>query len=250
MLNEEDKMNQQTDDSEDSMKQHAEDLQIYIKHGWNERLSKRKKWAFFAVVAAALALLVVPVLAWLYMQRSMETITKVDMPYSLFIGAGDAKPIQQLELSDIDVSGGVGAKDVVFCVYGTKKEKRYYLQMAHTTNIGFNYEIYGAQISDAGVIDYLGKKYQKNGLLTGKYLNKGSDNYATRDYHSTTYPSTSYDHVQKAAEPLYWKTTNEEILPSKTDATGYYVNYYVLHISWDKTVQNNKETDMIYLMVG
>ena len=75
------------------------------------------------MVAAALALLVVPVLAWLYMQRSMETITKVDMPYSLFIGAGDAKPIQQLELSDIDVSGGAGAKDVVFCVYGTKQEK-------------------------------------------------------------------------------------------------------------------------------
>lgn len=248
-------MNQHTDDSEGSMKQHAEDLQICMKHGRSRWLAKRNKRAV-AVVAAALALLVVPVLAWLYMQRSMETITKINMPYSLFIGAGDAKPIQQLELSDIDVSGGAGAKDVVFCVYGTKKEKKYYLQMAHTTNIGFNYEIYGAQISDDGVIDYLGKKYQKNDhQLKGEYLNKGIGNYATNAYHSTTYPSTtsaltSYDYVQKAAEPLYWKTTNEEILPSETDATGYYVNYYVLHISWDKTVQNNKETDMIYLMVG
>lgn len=245
-------MNQQTDDSEDSMKQHAEDLQIYIKHGWNERLSKRKKWAFFAVVAAALALLVVPVLAWLYMQRSMETITKVDMPYSLFIGAGDAKPIQQLELSDIDVSGGAGAKDVVFCVYGTKQEKKYYLQMAHTTNIGFKYTIYKASMDSTGYISYLGKHYTKGEVLDGKYLNEGENGHATDKYHATTYSSglTTYKNVQNAAEPLYWITNNKETLPNDPDDTEYYVNYYILQISWDENVQNNKETDMIYLMVG
>ena len=240
-------MNQHIDDSEGSMKQHAEDLQICMKHGRSRCLAKRNERAV-AVVVAALALLVVPVLAWLYMQRSMETITKINMPYSLFIGAGDAKPIQQLELSDIDVSGGAGAKDVVFCVYGTKKEKKYYLQMAHTTNIGFNYEIYGASRDEKGDINYLGKQYKIGKNLSGKYLNKNTNGHATDAYHETTYKK--YENVQTAAEPLYWKTDDKEILPKEQDDTKYYVNYYVLRISWNATVQNNKETDMIYLMVG
>lgn len=241
-------MSQYTDDSENSMKQHAEDLQICTKHGRSRWLAKRNKRVVAAVVAAALALLVVPVLAWLYMQRSMETITKINMPYSLLIGAGDAKPIQQLELSDIDVSGGAGEKDVVFCVYGTEEKKKYYLQMAHTTNIGFTYEIYGASRVENGDINYLGKQYKIGENLVGKYLNKDTNGHATDAYHATTYKE--YKNVQTAAEPLYWKTDNEEILPDKKDDTEYYVNYYVLRISWDATVQNNKETDMIYLMVG
>ena len=38
--------------------------------------SGRKKRAIAAVAVAALALVVLPVFAWLYMQRSMETTTK------------------------------------------------------------------------------------------------------------------------------------------------------------------------------
>ena len=41
--------------------------------------STQKKRAVLAVVIALLALLAVPVLAWLYMQRSIETITKINM---------------------------------------------------------------------------------------------------------------------------------------------------------------------------
>ena len=96
---------------------------------------KQKNRAVFAAVLAALALLAVPVLAWLYMQRSMETITKINMPNALLIGAGDAKPIQQLELGNIDVSETSSYKDVVFCVYSEKPGIKYYLQLAHTTNI-------------------------------------------------------------------------------------------------------------------
>ncbi len=220
---------------------------------------KHKNRAVFAVVLAALALLAVPVLAWLYMQRSMETITKINMPNALLIGAGDAKPIQQLELGNIDVSETNRYKDVVFCVYSEKSEVSYHLQLAHTTNIGFNYKIYKAELSEDGELSYLDKKYNKGDLLAGAYLNKKSDtNYATDKYHAITYPNSSdsqtgYEHVQKSAEPLYWKSTYPETLPKDEagkDSTGYYVNYYILHISWDETVKNNKETDMIYIMGG
>lgn len=215
--------------------------------------SRRKKRAIAAVVVAALALVVLPVFAWLYMQRSMETITKVNMPYALLIGAGDAKPIQQLQLSNIDVSASK-SKDVVFCVYSERPSKSYDLQLAHTTNIGFTYEIYTATLADSNassenVVSYLGKQYKKGNLLVGSYLNKdGNSDNATNTYHGITYGE--YSSVQKSAEPLYWKTTNQETLPEKKDDTTYYVNYYILHIFWDENVQNNKETDMIYLMAG
>lgn len=217
--------------------------------------SGRKKRAIAAVAAAALALVVLPVFAWLYMQRSMETITKVNMPYALLIGAGDAKPIQQLELSNIDVSGTQKYKDVVFCVYSEKPSKSYDLQLAHTTNIGFTYEIYTATRADTNastdVVECLGKQYIKGNSLDGSYLNKDENSdYATDKYHEITYDKYYKTHVQKSAEPLYWKTTSQETLPKEKDDTTYYVNYYILHISWDENVQNNKETDMIYLMAG
>ena len=217
------------------------------------RWSGRKKRAIAAVAVAALALVVLPVFAWLYMQRSMETITKVNMPYALLIGAGDAKPIQQLQLSNIDVSASK-SKDVVFCVYSEKPSK-YDLQLAHTTNIGFNYEIYTATLADSNastdVVECLGKKYKKGAPLPGGYLNIDANNrYATDAYHKETYGNYTKSYVQKSAEPLYWKTTNQETLPEKQDDTTYYVNYYILRILWDENVQNNKETDMIYLMAG
>lgn len=236
------------------MDQQTQKLQDSENEASHKSWSARKKRAILAAIAAALALLVIPVFAWLYMQRSMETITKVNMPYALLIGAGDAKPIQQLELSNIDVSGTQKYKDVVFCVYSEKPLKSYYLQLAHTTNIGFKYEIYrasrsAADASAADVVSYLGKQYKKENPLAGSYLNKdeSSDN-ATNTYHEITYGK--YDNVQKSAEPLYWKTTNQETLPEKQDDTTYYVNYYILRILWDENVQNNKETDMIYLMAG
>ena len=236
------------------MDQQTEKLQDSEKKASHKSWSVRKKRAILAVVAAALALLVIPVFAWLYMQRSMETITKVNMPYALLIGAGDAKPIQQLELSNIDVSGTQKYKEVVFCVYSEKSSKSYYLQLAHTTNIGFTYEIYkasrpAAETSAGDVVSYLGKQYIKGEPLAGSYLNKdGNSGNATSTYHNITYGE--YNSVQKSAEPLYWKTTSQETLPKEKDDTTYYVNYYILHISWDENVQNNKETDMIYLMAG
>ena len=235
------------------MSQPAEEQQEHRKQKKDWKQERLKRRAIWAVVSAALVLLAVPVLAWLYMQRSMETITEIKKPEILSIKAGDMQDIEQLELGTIDVSGDQRSKDVVFCVYSAEAGKSYYLQLAHTTNIGFTYSIYRASMAAKGgdIITYLGKQYAKDDLLSGKYLNLAEDKkHATKDYHATTYET--YDNVQQAAEPLYWKSDEQETLPDKQqDATGeFYVNYYILHISWDKTVQNNKETDMIYLMAG
>ena len=101
------------------------------------------------------------------------------------------------------------------------------------------------------MVECLGKKYKKGAPLPGGYLNIDANNrYATDAYHKETYGNYTKSYVQKSAEPLYWKTTNQETLPEKQDDTTYYVNYYILRILWDENVQNNKETDMIYLMAG
>ena len=211
-------------------------------------LSVRKRRAVISVIIAALLLLTIPVLAWFYRQRSMETMAQINLPYALRIGAGNTQPIQQLELSNIDVSKKK-SEDVVFCVYSQGANEKYYLQLAHTTNIGFRYTIYKASVQQDGEISYLGNQYRQSEALAGKYLNIDSaEKYATKDYHETTYGS--YDKVQQSAEPLYWRSDERETLSGKANANALYVNYYILRISWDDTVQNNKETDMIYLMAG
>lgn len=234
------------------MSQSAEEQQEHRKQKKDWKQERRKRRAIWAVASAALVLLAVPVLAWLYMQRSMETITEIKKPEILSIKAGDMQDIERLELGTIDVSGDQKSKDVVFCVYSAEAGKSYYLQLAHTTNIGFKYSIYKASApTENGNITYLGKQYQKGDLLSGGYLNLDVDQkHATNAYHDTTYGT--YNYVQQAAEPLYWKSNVQEKLPdTQQDATEeFYVNYYILNISWDKTVQNNKETDMIYLMAG
>ena len=37
--------------------------------------------------------------------------------------------------------------------------------------------------------------------------------------------------------------------PGDSNKEGYYINYYVLRVSWGESLVNNKETDMVYLMV-
>ena len=230
------------------MNQPMDELQKNTGQKKGSTLSVRKRRAVISVIIAALLLLTIPVLAWFYRQRSMETMTQINLPYALRIGAGNTQPIQQLELSNIDVSKKK-YEDVVFCVYSQGANEKYYLQLAHTTNIGFHYTIYKASVRQDGKISYLGNQYSQGKALAGKYLNVDFDSkYATNLYHETTYGN--YDQVQQSAEPLYWRSDKRETLPEEANDNALYVNYYILHISWDDTVQNNKETDMIYLMAG
>lgn len=238
---------------QDYMEHNERKPQDGLKKNTRKPRSIKKVWAVSAVVMALIAFVTVPVFAWLYIQRSMETMTKINIPYALRLGAGNTRPIQELELSNIDVSGEQKYKDIVFCVYSDQEGREYDLQLAHTGNIGFTYTIYHATRKPDGEISYLGENYSMGAALEGRYLNMSSDNRtATAQYHEKTYGG--YNNVQNLAEPLYWKTTTKQILSkdksavSKQDKGTYYVDYYVLRISWDKSVQNNKETDMIYIM--
>ena len=248
-------MNQSAEERQENKEQNNIE-QNNIEQNKAAKWSKRKKRAVVSVILALTAVVVVPVIAWFYYQRSMQTMTKINLPYALQIGAGKAYDIRQLELNNIDVTQS-GHKDVVFCVFGRQSET-YRLQLAHTTNIGFTYEIYPAKKTrESGLEEtasYLGDKFYFNpgAPVEGSYLNQNSESgYANGSLHGKTYDSYPTSTVQKSAEPLYWqnKTDGKQLtLPAQVDDTGYYINYYVLRISWGNTIQNNKETDMIYLM--
>lgn len=219
-------------------------------------MGKKSKTITLSVLIITM-LVTVPVLAWFYYNRSMQSVAMIKLPDDLTIGEGEMNSSLEIDLSQIDVSNGT-SKDIVFCVY-SKFGHAYNLQLAHTTNIGFKYTIYMAEQSEGGTYsDNAGKKYQQktegtSAELPGRYLNKDENKgTATSAYHNKTYTNgtTVYqsEKVQKNAEPLYWKTTKSINFP-ETKENGYYINYYILNISWDGlNLTNNKETDMVYLM--
>lgn len=216
-----------------------------------KRWTKNNQWKLLAIALLSMSLLIaIPTLAWFYYNRSMQSIAMIKIPDDLTIGEGDMKPSLEIDLGQIDVTEGT-EKKIVFCVY-SKLNKNYNLQLAHTTNIGFQYRIFKAQKNESGIIeDNNGEKYIMHEELSGTYINKDNNGIANDTYHNITYPKgdTNYQNVQDNAEPLYWKTSESIGFPATPNKNGYYVNYYILKIRWDGlNLTNNKETDMVYLM--
>lgn len=211
----------------------------------------------------------IPTLSWLssISKKGLVTLTRVEAPISIEIGTSNEGEFAYLDLGKIDVETSQSYREYVFNVW-TKCDETidYYLYLAHTTNIGFEYTLYEASEYTSGTkITYLGEDYTKGTQVTGAYFNEKQDSvtgeeglgktYADNDeYYIGTY--RDYTNVQKYGIPLYWKSTNSYRLNDDServsvDGTEYHSNYYVLRVSWDPEVVkfNRKETDMIYFMV-
>lgn len=211
------------------------------------------------ILAAVLTVAVVvsaPILAWFVHQKQMATMAKIDSPAKLTLLSGAGEDIIRFKMSDIDVTQGT-YKDFVFCVEGSDIT-RYNLQLAHTTNIKFTYDIYQAQESEAGTVPYIKEDGEKvyylpaDNPLVGGFVNDTT--YVSRTIGTATYDEPSYnpgDKRQKFAEPLYWQTSDPIIANAspydKDPEPRSFQNYYVLRVSWTQDVKNDKETDMIYL---
>ena len=276
-----------------------------------EAMDKAQKIQLIAAIIMTVLLIVsMPTFAWFSYQNEMAVSTKIDSPATLEIKSGghpgDEQAIINFELSDIDtedstyshyIKDGVTYyyKDFVFCVKG-KSLSSYDLQLAHTTNIAFKYEIYSAVADDNGDILYMPKdnnaansqkyrlariKTDSNGdavlddndeaiyedydvPLDGAYANATivgnrvvvNDSLKERSYDI----GTSGDNVQQYANPAYWLKRGI-VVHSIQKQDGGFTHPYVLRICWIMStsiddeareedldiVQNNKETDMIYI---
>lgn len=213
-----------------------------------------------AIILTALLAIAIPVAAWFSNQRGMVTLTKIQSPAKLSIGAGNKESCAYIDMSGIDVSNpDVTSKEFVFSVYSSVSGN-YKIQLAHTTNIPFTYEIYKASACDEngnGVenavvyhskIDSEDYYYTKGEEITGKYINMESTEFlADSTQHKATYGE--YNNVQKNAEPLYWQSSNP--IPAVKNVEEGFVDYYVLEVSWEYSkVKNDKETDMVYITAG
>lgn len=187
-----------------------------------------RRLLLLALVAAAVLAAAVGSLAWLRYTRSLQTYTKVQVPVLTIVGKDPSSMI--IDLGDIDVEDGSFSKQYEFGIQSTMDTK-YWLQLAHTTNIGLRFSIYTADAS-----------FNKGAALSGSYLNLNTDDppLADNTYHEKTYGQ--YTIVQKNAEPLYWQSYQMDIEKANPQ-------HFILEISWD-SIENNKETDMVYLTAG
>ena len=227
-------------------------------------MNKKRKLNNKPLVIAALSLTVTLMLsatvyAWFTNQRRLKTMTRINSPSSLSIGAGAKEDSANIDMGGIDVTDAAGKKDFVFCVFSDETVGNYKIQLAHTTNIDFTYKIYKAVESDTPLINddiivYVDESkashyYIKDSKeLNGSYLNlnEGDSKTADGSLHEKSYDE--YGFVQKNAEPLYWQNTDPI---EHTEAGASFVDYYILEVSWDSaSVSNDKETDMVYLTAG
>jgi hypothetical protein len=244
-----------------------------MKKEQTKNYKNNKKMFICAMAVTIILVFVLASMAWFYFHRSLQTITEVNSPIKLYITAGNQEAIENLDLGDIDVEDGT-SKDYVFCVYGSPADD-YILQLAHTTNIPFTYKIYkatengsGTASQKTGCVSYQSENKDKSGNrvyyyyekadtpVSGSYLNLSNNDgkIADNTYHDASYGSEtgvkSYDQVQKNAEPLYWQTS-VSVTPDEL-SSGDFCHYYILEVSWDDAdkIENNKETDIVYLMAG
>lgn len=219
------------------------------------KMEKKKKRQLVIAVSLSVVLLVaLPVYAWFTHKRSIALTTKINAPTQLYITAGNKESVANLEMADIDVENG-SYKDFVFGIGGTDVQN-YQIQLAHTTNIPFEYEIYRAKSvqeadKDDDTVVYVSNEVNKTfyynidgDKISGNYLNQnGSEILANSTLHEKSYDT--YSNVQKNAEALYWQSVDLSV----NDAEKPFCDYFIIRVKWNDKVQNNKETDMVYLTV-
>ena len=197
----------------------------------NSKIQLNKRLLVIAAVSLVVLLMTsVTAYAWFTNRRRLDTMTKINAPSTLVIGAGNKENSINIDLGRIDADADEKIKDVVFCVYSDESVQNYKLQLAHTTNINFTYAIYKASVSDAasGSVVYVDKNdnshyYTKGAALAGTYLNQNGI-IANESLHGKSYDT--YENVQQNAEPLYWQTT-DNIDPTSNNGSGF-VDYYIL----------------------
>lgn len=189
----------------------------------------QKKQLMLAVVVTALLVVVVRSLSWLNVQRTLQTVTRMQMPV-LYIKDHNEGDTQALSIGNLDVSVE-GHKDIVFAVTASRKTQ-YNLQLAYTTNIPLIYTIYKATKTENDFVIQTDTNSQDIQLSLSKL---------TWNTHSETYGE--YNYVQVNAEPKYWQTADAVSINRDE------VQFYILRLNWYKAI-NNKETDMIYITVS
>lgn len=104
------------------------------------------------LVVAIICTLTIGVYAWFAVQDRIEALSKIKEPPSINLASGGDDPALYITLENIDVTSG-NEKFVVFSVEAGKYSA-YDIQLSHTTNIPFEYELYRVREDANGDIVY------------------------------------------------------------------------------------------------
>lgn len=249
-----------------------------------EKLIKRIKQLSLPVaiqlVIAVLCTMAIPVFAWFAIQDRIEAFTKVKEPPFITLASGGDDPALYISLENIDVSSAT-EKYVVFSVE-PGKYTAYDIQLSHTTNIPFTYQLYRVQEDENGTIEYT--DHTRNGeetelkysvmtsasgttagevILTNINPDAGSTGRILGDEGALAANRKNYtgsDDVNQYVKPLYSIARRIPQLSEDVDGSSAR-DYYAIKITWtqgDNNVVyndanywnvafNNKETDIIYI---
>lgn len=223
----------------------------------NTRWQKRQ--LVLALVVSCALIMVLVSLAWLNHTRSLATATKVHVP-TLWIDnihGTNAMNLGEIDVQDVNeyTENNRPCRRYVFAVKSNVAQP-FRLQLAYTTNIPFDYTLYQAR---------------ETGTKDGSCVQVGTYFYAygapmsperLMTAHNETYQSVDsegnkivYANVHNNAKPTYWISSPQTLDSGDqtegsyvTEDSPYYTRYYVLEISWDSSLKNNKETDLVYLL--
>lgn len=118
-------------------------------------LNKLKKLSIplkIQLVIALICTLAIPVYAWFSFHDKIEAMTKIKEPPSINLASGGDDPAVYISLENIDVTAGP-EKYIVFSIE-PGKYSAYDIQLSHTTNIPFTYELYRVKEDPNGTIEY------------------------------------------------------------------------------------------------
>lgn len=254
-----------------------------------EKVKKLSPAVKIQLLIALVFTLTIPVYAWFAYQDRIEALSKIKEPPSINIASGGEDPAICISLENIDVNETVGGEHIKYIVFSVEpgKYSAYDIQLTHTTNIPFTYELYRVHEDSNGTIEYTdhtmtegeetsltysimtdqnvsdrivnGKvalnDINPDGGSTGRTLGDEDDLAA---YNRRNYDTTN-DKVNQYVKPIYSVARRIPQLDGGTDGSDNR-DYFAIKISWDVSPNmtednayywnyafNNKETDIIYI---
>lgn len=244
-----------------------------------ESAPEKKIQLAIAIICTLICIIGIPVYSWFKMQREIARFERIDSPDALYITAAHKENSIYLKMGGIDVTAcwknnegepteeRADHKDYVFSVAGNYVDS-YTLQLAHTTNNKYTYQIYEADVTTMkpGSDKIEGRDYviymtkndipselsnipDNGGVTVAKdtplyySIKKDADGNPVRvlgsylnrgadglatDEYHTL--TYEYNHVEEHAEPLYWQAIGLTGGNPQTKAAFYHE--YILRVSW------------------
>lgn len=244
-------------------------------------LSAEKKLQLGAAIVFTLICVIgIPVYSWFRAQREIARFERIDSPDALYITAAHKENSIYMKMGGIDVTAfwrnsdgelteqQVDHKDYVFTVAGNYVTY-YTLQLAHTTNNKYTYQIYEADVTTvppgndkiegrdyviytakndipkelSNIPDHGGETIAKDTPLYYSIKKDAGGNpvlvegtYLNRGdnglANSQYHEKTyEYDHVEAHAEPLYWQATH--LSGGEAGSKAAFYHEYILRVSWE-----------------